>query len=212
MPEYLEVYNLKNKFLGVKERNKFYKDAKKEFLKKKKVSKKVKTIRLIVLNTDGRIYLQRRSKTKFHNPNLYDKTIGGHVPSGYSYEMAVVKECAEELGFPAVILSAKEFKIGVKSTDLDVVGIFRPVLKDNNFLSIRRSKDLDYIQPLMTIWYVGYYNGSIKFKDGEAAGVETFSFKELESEIERQPDAFTEDVKYMMKKISKYLKPLNKIV
>src|SRR5437016_110585 len=98
LKENLEVYNLKGKFLKIMDRNSFYSRSKSEFLKFGKVLSKVKTIRLILLNSNGKIYVQKRSNSKKENPGLYDKTIGGHVTSGYTYDISLVKECAEELG------------------------------------------------------------------------------------------------------------------
>jgi isopentenyldiphosphate isomerase len=49
------------------------------------------------MNSAGRIYLQKRSKHKAENAGMYDKTVGGHVVAGDSFNMTMVKECAEEL-------------------------------------------------------------------------------------------------------------------
>lgn len=141
MPEYLEVYNLKNKLIGISERNKFYNKIKAEFKKTGKITKKVKTIRVGLMSSNGRIYLQRRSKNKRQNPGLYDKTIGGHVLAGYGWEMTVTKECSEELGFPAAVLkNDKDLKLAAESTDLNIIGLFRAVDKINNFLSVRKDR------------------------------------------------------------------------
>ncbi|MFA6322677.1 MAG: NUDIX domain-containing protein [Candidatus Buchananbacteria bacterium] len=208
MSEYLEIYDLKNKFVGVVERNKFYDQIRKEYKETGKISKKIKSIRVIIMNSQGRIYLQKRSKTKAQNPGLYDKTVGGHVPAGYSWEMAVIKECTEELGLPVAIVNEKEFLLAIRSTDLSVVGLLKVTEKNNNFLSFRKDKLGDFIQPYITTWYLGYYDGNLRFKDGEAIGLETFSVKELEQEIKENPENFTEDIKYVFKKYKKYLVPL----
>jgi len=105
MTEVLEVYDLDGKLIGKEERGKFYAEIKEEFASKGKISKQVKSIRLLLMNSDGRVYLQKRSKLKSENPGLYDKTIGGHVSKGHTFEIAVIKECAEELGFPATVLT-----------------------------------------------------------------------------------------------------------
>jgi len=91
MKELLEIYDLNDKLIKVEERDKFYSEIKEEFSSKGKITRKVKTIRLILLNSDGRIYLQKRSKIKSDNPNLYDKTVGGHVPKGFTFEMTAIK-------------------------------------------------------------------------------------------------------------------------
>jgi len=208
MPESLEVYDMKGKLLRVQDRHKFYKEIKKEFAKKGSISKKIKTIRILLMNSNGRIYLQKRSNLKHENAGLYDKTVGGHVTAGDSYDMTVVRECAEELGFPAAILSKKEFDRAVKVTDLSIIGIFRKVDYTSHFLSVRKTKDGEFIQPVMGSFYVGYYDGAIRFVDGESSGIEVFSIKELEDDIKRNPDKFTEDLKVMIKRHKKFLKPI----
>jgi len=60
----------------------------------------------------------------------------------------------------------------------------------------------------MTTIYLGYYNGSIRFKDGESSGIEVFSLKELQEDIKENPGKFTEDIKFMIKKYEKYIVPI----
>ena len=209
MAELIDIYDLKEKFLGSQKRKKFYSEIKKEFEKRGKISRKIKSIRLILMNSKGRIYLQKRSINKSENPGLYDKTVGGHVSAGDSYDMTVLRECAEELGFPAAVLSENEFEKAVKVTDLSIICIFRKIDELNNFQSIRFKKDNEkFTQPYMTSIYMGYYNGAIRFVDGESSGIEVFSLKELEQDIKTNPEKFTEDLKFMIKKYKKFLKPI----
>jgi len=91
--EDLEVYDLQGNFLGRQRRDLFYKEIREEFSKTGRITKKVKTIKLILMNSDGRIYVQKRSKTKKENPGLYDKTVGGHVRAGHSFYLTVIQEC-----------------------------------------------------------------------------------------------------------------------
>jgi len=209
MAEELEIYDLNGKFLKVQERKRFYSEIKDEFARKGNISRKVKSIRLILMNSKGRIYLQKRSKFKDENPGLYDKTVGGHVAKDDTYDMTVIRECAEELGFPASILPEKEFDKAVKVTDLSIVGIFKKMDYVTNFQSVRvTNKGKRFIQPYMVAFYVGYYDGAIRFVDGESSGIEVFSLKELKEDIKKNPDKFTEDIKFMIKKYEKFLKPI----
>lgn len=209
MSEKLEIFNLKGKSLGTQDRDAFYSEIKKEFSAKGKISKKVKSIRLLLINSEGRIYLQKRSKLKSENPGLYDKTVGGHVAKGESWNMAVVRECAEELGFPATILTDTKFKGAVASTNLKIVGIFKKIDEVSNFESTRIDKNGNkFVQPFISAFFVGYYDGAIRFVDGESSGIEVFSLDELLSEIKNNPTKFTDDIKYMISKYKKYLKPI----
>ena len=207
--EILEIYNLKGKFIKNQRRDKFYDEIKKEFSKTGKITKKIKRFTCLLMNSSGRIYLQKRSKLKKENSGLYDKTVGGHVTGNDTFDMTMVRECAEELGFPASILSKKEFDKSISKTHLNIVALFRKVDFVTNFKSTRIAKNNQkFIQPYINTTYIGYYDGPIKFVDGESSGIEVFSLNELEKEIKERPEKFTEDTKFMIKKYRKHLKPI----
>ena len=209
MSEKLEVYDLENKLIRLEDRNKFYSDIENEWKVDKKVSKKVKSIRVLLMNSKGRVYLQKRSKFKEVNPGMYDKTIGGHVPAGHSWDMTLIRECAEELGFPASVVSDEEFDETIKITDLSIVGVFKKIDYIDNFESTRTARGgYEMVQPWITTIYAGYYDGGIRFVDGESSGIEVFSLEELNEEIKSNPDKFTEDIKFMIEKYKEYFKPI----
>ena len=56
--------------------------------------------------------------------------------------------------------------------------------------------------------FFGYYDGAIRFVDGESSGIEVFSLEELKKEIEENPHKFTEDIKFMIVKYEKFIKPI----
>ncbi|MCD4705218.1 NUDIX domain-containing protein [bacterium] len=207
--EILKIYNLKGKFLKNQERKKFYREIKKEFSETGQITKQVKRFTCLLMNSSGRIYLQKRSKLKKENSGLHDKTVGGHVTGNDTFNMTIIRECAEELGFPASILSKKEFDESISKTHLNIVALFRKVDYITNFKSTRIAKNNQkFIQPYINTTYIGYYDGPIKFIDGESSGIEVFSLKELEKKIKEKPEKFTEDTKFMIKKYRKYLKPI----
>ncbi len=205
----LEIYDLEERFLWLQNRKEFYTEIMEEYKKTGKITKQVKSLRLIVMTSDGRLYLTKRSKRKERNPGLYDKTIGGHIERGHDANTTFVKECVEELGFSAVILNDDKFKSGVKSIDLSIVWIFRQVAYTENFMSKTLMADGSYIeQPFITFIYLGYYDWPIRFKDWEAIGLETFNLQELKEDIKKYPDRFTEDIKFMIEKYKNYLVPV----
>jgi isopentenyldiphosphate isomerase len=209
MSEKLEIFNLKGKSIGTQTREVFYSEIKNEYKLKGTISKKIKSIRLLLINSAGRIYLQKRSKLKSENPGLYDKTVGGHVAKGETWNMTVVRECAEELGFPASILSEDEFNAAIANTNLKIVGIFKKIDEIENFESVRIGKLGDkFVQPFITSFFFGYYDGAIRFVDGKSSGIEVFSLDELISEINSNPSKFTEDLKFMILRYKKYLRPI----
>ncbi|MGV8161835.1 MAG: NUDIX hydrolase [Candidatus Nanoarchaeia archaeon] len=206
MVEQIEVYDLAGNLIGVQDRKKFYEESKKEFEQKGSISHQTKTIRLLLLNSKGRIYLQKRSRLKEDNGGLYDKTVGGHVVAGDSFNITVVRECAEELGFPAAVLSEEEFNKAIRVTDLTVIGVFRQVEVLSNYASTRTSKEGQFVQPHFTAIYIGYFDGAIRFIDGECSGIDSFSLEELEQEIKDNPEKFTADVLFIIERYRQHLK------
>ena len=207
MREFIDVFDLQGNFLETQDRKSFYDEIEKEFNQKGIISKKVKVVNVLILNSKGRIYLQKRSTLKSQNSGLYDKTVGGHVNCSQSYDVTVIKECAEELGFPVAVIKKEEFEDTLKSVDLTTVGIITQIKIDENFVSKRIMKDNSYFnQPTINAIYIGYYNGSIKFVDGESSGIEVMSTEELDNEIKLNSNKFTEDLKHLFNQYKQYLK------
>jgi len=125
--------------------------------------------------------------------------------------MSVIKESSEELGFPATVVADEEFDEAIDSTDLSIIGLFRKVDYISNFKSNRTTLEgNEFLQPFMTTFYIGYYDGSIKFVDGESSGLEVFSLEELQDELKQNPDKFTDDIKFMIERYEKYLVPITR--
>lgn len=55
-------------------------------------------VHLHVFDTQGRLYLQKRSMRKDIVPGLWDTSVGGHVDYGESLLEAVLREAREEIG------------------------------------------------------------------------------------------------------------------
>lgn len=55
-------------------------------------------VHVFVVDSAGRMLIQRRSMTKDYYPGYYDIAVGGQVASGESYEQAAARELREELG------------------------------------------------------------------------------------------------------------------
>lgn len=72
-----------------------------------------------IINKDGDVLLQRRSKTKKLWPDLWDITAGGHVLAGEFGEQALIREVKEELG---IEISSDEVKYLVGSTSVNEKG------------------------------------------------------------------------------------------
>lgn len=60
---------------------------------------KHRAVHVFALDKAGNVLLQKRSHLKDTCPGLWDSSAAGHLDVGESYEAAVVRELAEELGF-----------------------------------------------------------------------------------------------------------------
>lgn len=54
-------------------------------------------VHLHVINSGGRLYLQKRVSTKDIQPDKWDTSVGGHVDWGETIETALLREAGEEL-------------------------------------------------------------------------------------------------------------------
>ncbi len=72
-----------------------------------------------IVNENGDVLLQKRSKTKKLWPDLWDITAGGHVLSGEFGEQALIREVKEELG---IDITSDEVKYLVGSTSINEKG------------------------------------------------------------------------------------------
>lgn len=53
-------------------------------------------VQLLLINGEGRVLLQRRRDDK-ENGGLWDKSVGGHVQAGETFDAALIREANEEL-------------------------------------------------------------------------------------------------------------------
>ncbi len=211
MEELLDIYDLQDKLIGAQERDAFYRDIEAEYTSTGKITKKVKSIRVLLMNSHGRVYVQKRSEKKLHNSGLYDKTIGGHIQHNHTTHITLVKECAEELGIPAVMLTDDEFARGVTSTNLNIIGIFRKMDLITDYLSVRKSPGKQMLQPFICSFIIGYYDGAIRFCDGESSGIEVFDLSTLQSTIAQFPERYTDDLRFFIEKYHQHIIPVSKI-
>lgn len=57
---------------------------------------------ILVFNTEGQLFVHRRTATKDVYPSYYDVAVGGVVAAGESYDEGARRELAEEVGITAV--------------------------------------------------------------------------------------------------------------
>ncbi len=87
MEEMLDVIDNRDEVLGEATRQ----ECHEEFLRHR-------AVQIFVFDPQGRIFVQKRTKTKDVFPGLYEASCSGHVQAGEAYSQAAVRELAEELG------------------------------------------------------------------------------------------------------------------
>jgi isopentenyl-diphosphate delta-isomerase type 1 len=72
---------------------------------------KHRAVHVLVFDSRGRIFLQKRSRTKDTFPGAWDSSASGHLGSGEDYAAAAARELREELGWSAPVPPRLLFKI-----------------------------------------------------------------------------------------------------
>ena len=81
---------------------------------------------VLVFNSRGEIFLQKRSMQKDRQPGLWDSSASGHLNSGEDYDACAVRELREEIGLAVAQLPERLFKIAAcAETDQEFVWVYR---------------------------------------------------------------------------------------
>lgn len=210
MAESLQIFDLEWKFIHVQDRKAFYVNTKSQYARMGIITQKIEVVWILMMNTQWRIYLQKRNSHKEENPWQYDKTVGWHVIAGNSLDITTTIECLEEIGVPVTIVSSEtDFNV-MKNIDTRTLCILRriDVLQDVISRRVNKNDGTVFEQPYIAWIYIWYYDGPIAFRDWESTGIQTFDITELEESIQANPHIFTEDIQFLIKKYRHYLIPI----
>jgi len=85
-----------------------------------------RAIHVLVFNSRGEIFLQKRSMTKDREPGKWDSSSSGHVDSGENYDVCAMRELREELGLIVSKTPERLFKLDAcAETDQEFVRVYR---------------------------------------------------------------------------------------
>jgi len=85
-----------------------------------------RAVHVLVFNSRGETFLQKRSMTKDREPGKWDSSCSGHVDSGEEYDACVVRELREEIGLTVAKAPERQFKIAAcPETDQEFVWVYR---------------------------------------------------------------------------------------
>ena len=81
---------------------------------------------VLVFNSRGQIFLQKRSMKKDRQPGLWDSSVSGHVDGGEDYDACAVRELREEIGVELRAPLKRLFKLAAGAeTDQEHLWVYR---------------------------------------------------------------------------------------
>src|SRR5947208_10067757 len=81
---------------------------------------------VLVFNSRGKVFLQKRSLKKDRQPGLWDSSASGHLDCGEDYDACAVRELREEIGLELSAPPRRLFKLAAGAqTDQEHVWVYR---------------------------------------------------------------------------------------
>ena len=85
-----------------------------------------RAVHVLVFDSRGRVFLQKRSLNKDRQPGLWDSSASGHLDCGESYDACAVRELREEIGLALSCPPQRLFKLAASErTDQEHVWVYR---------------------------------------------------------------------------------------
>ena len=70
-----------------------------------------RAVHVLVFNSRGQIFLQKRSLNKDRQPGLWDSSASGHLDCGEDYDACALRELREEIGLQLSAVPQRLFKL-----------------------------------------------------------------------------------------------------
>jgi len=85
-----------------------------------------RAVHVLVFNSRGQIFLQKRSMKKDRQPGLWDSSASGHLDSGEDYDACAVRELGEEIGLKISRPPERVLRLRASpETDQEFVWVYR---------------------------------------------------------------------------------------
>ena len=189
-------------------RDEFYAEQIKIFKETGHATRACDIIDIFIFNSHGDLLVQKRSRDKNHNAGMFDKTIGGHVTYGDTYNHTVMVETVQELQTPSIVLNNKNDFIktlDVLSEYTETIAIIKR--NDTEIHTLPKIIKGERINILNRVHlYFGVYDGRTRPVDREAQGVLYYNFDDLIAEMSDNPTMFTDDLHFLMKTYEKEMR------
>jgi len=113
--EIFDIVNERDEIIGRKTRREVHRDGDKH-----------RAIHVLVFNSRGEIFLQKRSMSKDTFPGVWDSSASGHLDCGEHYDTCALRELREEIGLKLEKCPQRLFKINAcAGTDQEFVWVYR---------------------------------------------------------------------------------------
>src|SRR2546430_16552019 len=113
--EIFDVVNEKDEVIGRERRSEIH-----------RLGLQHRAVHVLVFNSRGETFLQKRSMQKDRQPGLWDSSASGHLDSGESYDDCAVREAREEIGLELSSPPQRVFKLAASpETDQEHVWVYR---------------------------------------------------------------------------------------
>ncbi len=123
-----------------------------------------RAVHVFVLNRNGDLYLQKRSRLKDMNPGVWDSSVSGHLDAGEDYLQAAVRELGEEIGIDA------------NAEDLEHIAAVKPSVETG----------WEHIHVFLT-----RHSGAVNFPAAEIESMIPFPIAEIKAWIAASPEDFS---------------------
>ena len=85
-----------------------------------------RAVHVLVFNSRGQVFLQKRSMKKDRQPGVWDSSASGHVDSGEDYDACAIRELREEIGLQLNACPQELLRIPARlETDQEFVRVYR---------------------------------------------------------------------------------------
>jgi isopentenyl-diphosphate delta-isomerase type 1 len=85
-----------------------------------------RAVHVLVFDSQGRVFLQKRSMKKDRQPGVWDSSASGHLDKGEEYDACAVRELREEIGLELAQAPRRLFKLDAsEATDQEHVWVYR---------------------------------------------------------------------------------------
>jgi len=113
--EIFDVVNERDEVIGQRSRNEVH-----------RLGLMHRAVHVLVFNSAGLVFLQKRSLSKDRQPGLWDSSASGHVDTGEDYDACAVRELGEEIGLQLNVAPQRLFKLAAcHDTDQEHVWVYR---------------------------------------------------------------------------------------